>query len=229
MQAWTSGSTFDGNRQVKIADRLKIAFSIICLLPVARLVFLAFTLGLGANPIEKVIHTTGDWALNFLLVTLMITPLCRLTGWSWPAGLRKMSGLFSFLYASLHFMTYVVLDQGLSWSAISDDVIKHKRIAVGFASLLLLVPPVVTSTGSMKRLLGYERWKNLQSTVYAAAVGGVVHYLWLVKRDTRRPFAYAVVLFILFGYRALEYLLKQRKKRRVTLSDGMGMPLDNKQ
>jgi len=220
MQAWTSGSTFDGNLHVKVADRLKIAFCIICLMPASRLVFLAFDMGLGANPIEKVIHTTGDWALNFLLLTLTITPLCNLTGWSWPAKLRKMSGLFGFLYASLHFITYVVLDQGLSWLAISDDVIKHKRIAVGFASLLLLAPPAVTSIDSMKRLLGYERWKNLQSTVYAAAVGGVVHYLWLVKRDTRRPLAYAAVLFILFGYRALAYLLKQRRKRRATLSDG---------
>jgi sulfoxide reductase heme-binding subunit YedZ len=220
MQAWTSGSTFDGNLHVKSADRLKIIFCIICLMPVLGLVLQAFTLGLGANPIEKVIHTTGDWALNFLLLTLAITPLCSLAGWSWPAKLRKISGLFGFLYAGLHFITYVVLDQGLSWSAISDDVIKHNRIAVGFASLLLLVTPAVTSTGSMKRLLGYERWKNLQSTVYAAAVGGVVHYLWLVKRDTRRPLAYAVVLFILLGYRALAYLLKRRKKRRVSLSDG---------
>jgi methionine sulfoxide reductase heme-binding subunit len=189
-------------------------------MPGSELVFLAFTLGLGANPIEKVIHTTGDWALNFLLLTLTITPLCSLTGWSWPAKLRKMSGLFSFLYAGLHFITYVVLDQGLSWTAISDDVIKHKRIAVGFASLLLLAPPAVTSTSRMKRLLKYERWKNLQSTVYAAAVGGAVHYIWLVKRDMRRPLAYAVVLFILFGYRVMAYLLKKRTKRCATLSDG---------
>jgi sulfoxide reductase heme-binding subunit YedZ len=220
MQVWTSGSTFNGNPHVKFADRLKIVFCVICLIPFSRLVFLACTSGLGVNPIEKVIHTTGDWALNFLLLTLSITPLSRLTGWSWPSKLRKISGLFSFLYAGLHFMTYVVLDQGLSWPAISDDVIKHKRIAVGFASLILLIPPAVTSTSSMKRVLGYERWKNLQATVYAAAVGGVVHYLWLVKRDTRRPLTYAIILFILFAYRALAYLLKQRKKRCVTLSDG---------
>ncbi len=204
---------------MKFADRLKTAVCVICLMPVSRLVFLAFTSGLGANPIEKVIHTTGDWALNFLLLALTITPLSRLTGWSWPAKLRKLSGLFSFLYAGLHFITYIVLDQGLSWSAISDDVIKHKRIAVGFASLLLLVLPAVTSTDGMKRLLGYERWKNLQSLVYAAAIGGVVHYLWLVKIDMRRPLAYAAVLFILLGYRAMVYLLKQRKKQCVTFSD----------
>lgn len=219
MQAWTSGSTFDGNLHVMFANSLKIVFCILCLMPVSRLVFLAFTSGLGANPIEKVIHATGDWALNFLLLALTITPLCSLTGWSWPAKLRKISGLFSFLYAGLHFITYIVLDQGLSWSAISDDVIKHKRIAVGFASLLLLVPPAVTSIDSMKRLLGYDKWKNLQSTVYLAAIGGVVHYLWLVKIDTRRPLAYAAVLSILLGYRAVAHLLKQRKRQCITFSD----------
>jgi sulfoxide reductase heme-binding subunit YedZ len=216
MQASTSRSTSNGDPHVKPVDRLKVAFCVICLVPISRLDFLAFTFGLGANPIEKVIHTTGDWALNFLLITLLITPLCSLTGWSWPAKLLKISGLFSFLYAGLHFLTYAVLDQGLSWPAISEDVIKHKRIAVGFVSLLLLVPPAATSDDRMKRLLGHERWKSLQNTVYAAAVGGVLHYLWLVKRDTRRPLAYAAVLLILFGYRALAYLLKQRKKRRVT-------------
>jgi sulfoxide reductase heme-binding subunit YedZ len=198
-------------RRVKSDTRLKIVFGIICLMPVSWLAFLAFTAGLGANPIEKVIHATGDWALNLLLFTLAITPLCRLTGWSWPAGLLKLSGLFSFLYAALHFIAYAVLDQGLSWPAILDDIVRHKRIAVGLASLLLLVPPAVGSIGSVKRRLGYERWRYLQSTVYAAAVGGVVHFLWLVKLDTRRPVAYAAVLSILLGYRVLAYLLKQRK------------------
>ena len=204
---------------MKLADIHKIVFFIICLIPISWLIFLALTMGLGANPIEKLIHTTGDWALNFLLLTLAITPLCRLTGWSWPAKWLKMSGLFSFLYAGLHFIAYVVLDQGLSWLAIRDDVIKHKRIAVGLASLFLLVPPAVTSIDSIKRWLGYERWKHLQNTVYAAAVGGTVHYLWLVKRDTRRPLIYATVLFVLLGYRAVIYLLEKRKKQRTILSD----------
>ncbi len=191
--------------------RHKIVFGILCLMPVSWLVVLAFTVGLGANPVEKIIHTTGDWALNLLLFTLAITPFCRLTGWSWPARLLKLSGLFSFFYAGLHFIAYVVLDQGLFWPAILDDIVRHKRIAVGLASLLLLVPPAVGSIGGVKRRLGDKRWRYLQSTVYAAAVGGVVHYLWLVKLDTRRPLAYAAVLFILLGYRALAYLLKQRK------------------
>ncbi|TFG93170.1 MAG: sulfoxide reductase heme-binding subunit YedZ [Syntrophobacterales bacterium] len=196
---------------MKFDTRLKIVFGIMCLMPVSRLVFLAFTVGLGANPIEKIIHTTGDWALNFLLLTLAITPFCRLTGLSWPAKLLKLSGLFSFFYAGLHFIAYVVLDQGLFWPAIIDDIVRHKRMAVGFASLLLLVPPAVGSIGGVKRRLGYTRWKYLQSTAYAAAAGGVIHYLWLVKLDTRRPLAYAAVLCILLGYRVLAYLLKQRK------------------
>jgi sulfoxide reductase heme-binding subunit YedZ len=182
----------------------------------ARLVFFAFTAGLGANPIEKIIHTTGDWALNFLFLTLALAPLGSLFGWSWPAKLLKIAGLISFLYAGLHFTAYVVFDQGFSWSAISDDVLKHKRITVGFASLFLLLPPALSSIGCIKLRLGYEGWKVLQSTVYAAAAGGVVHYLWLVKRDTRRPLAYAVVLLILLGGRLLATLLQQRKKRRGT-------------
>ena len=136
--------------------RLKLLFSAICLAPVLWLISLAFTSGLGANPVEKIIHTTGDWALNFLILTLTITPLCRLTGWSWPVGLRRTAGLFCFFYAVIHFFIYIILDQGFSWKFIVDDVVKHKRIAVGFASLMFLVPPAVTSMASMARRLGQE-------------------------------------------------------------------------
>lgn len=191
--------------------RLKLLFYAICLIPVLRLISLAFTSGLGANPVEKIIHTTGDWALNFLILTLTITPLCRLTGWSWPAGLRRTSGLFCFFYAVIHFFTYIILDQGLSWEFIVADVVEHKRISVGFASLMFLIPPAVTSTDGMIRRLGWKRWKTIQSTVYGAAVCGVVHYLWLVKRDMRRPLIYAAVLAILLGYRLVAHALKQRK------------------
>jgi len=215
MLALISGNISDRNRHVVFLNRFKAAFCILCLTPVLWLGFLSLTSGLGPNPIEKVLHTTGDWTLNFLLFTLTITPLCRLTGWSWPASLRKISGLFSFFYATLHFMTYVAIDQGFDWAAIMDDIIQHQRIAVGFASLFLLIPSAVTSIDGMKRRLGYERWKKLPFTVYAAAVGGVVHYLWLVKRDTRRPLVYAVVLLILLGYRVVVYFVKQRKAEPV--------------
>jgi sulfoxide reductase heme-binding subunit YedZ len=192
---------------VRSPGPLKLLFYAICFAPVLWLISLAFTSGLGANPVEKIIHTTGDWALNFLILTLTITPLCRLTGWSWPVGLRRTAGLFCFFYAVVHFCIYIILDQGFSWEFIMDDVVKHKRIAVGFASLMFLVPPAVTSMAGMARRLGRKRWRIMQSTVYGAAVCGVVHYVWLVKRDMRRPLIYAAVLAVLLGYRLAAYTL----------------------
>jgi methionine sulfoxide reductase heme-binding subunit len=196
---------------VKSPGRLKLLFYAICFIPFLWLTFLAFTSGLGANPVEKILHTTGDWTLNLLMLTLTITPLCRLTGWSWPAGLRRATGLFCFFYAIIHFFTYIILDQGLSWGFIVADVVKYKRIAVGFASLMLLVPPAVTSTAGMVRRMGRKRWKAVQSTVYGAAVCGVAHYLWLVKRDMRRPLIYAAILAALLGYRMFVYVLVKRR------------------
>jgi sulfoxide reductase heme-binding subunit YedZ len=177
------------------------------------LIFLAFTSGLGANPVEKVIHITGDWALNFMILTLTITPLCRITGWSWPAGLRRATGLFCFFYAVLHLLIYIVLDQGLSWELIVADIVKHKRIAAGFAGLVLLLPPAVTSTAGMVRRLGRKRWKLIQSTVYVAAICSVVHYLWLVKKDISRPLIYTAVLAVLLGYRLFVYALEKTGNR----------------
>lgn len=198
---------------MQLSVRLKLLFYGIFLIPFLWLMFLVFTSGLGANPVEKVIHTTGDWALNFMMLTLTITPLCRITGWSWPAGLRRTAGLFCFFYAIIHFFTYIILDQGLSWEFIAADVVKYKRIAVGFASLLLLIPAAVTSTAGMVRRLGQKRWKTIQSTVYAAAVCSVVHYLWLVKIDMIRPLIYAAVLAVLLGYRLFVYVLEKTANR----------------
>jgi sulfoxide reductase heme-binding subunit YedZ len=194
---------------------LKSLFCLLCLAPALHLLLLAFTSGLGANPIEKILHTTGDWSLNFLCLTLAISPLCRFTGWSWPAPLRIWSGLFGFLYAGLHFLTYAVLDQGLSWPAIGEDILKRRHIAVGLASLLLLGLPAAASIRQVKRLLGSAGRRCMQYPVYAAAVGGVVHYLWLGKIITRRPLVYAAVVCLLLGYRVVASLLRQRRRRRI--------------
>lgn len=182
---------------------VKTAIFIISLIPLAWLILQAFTTGLGANPVEKVIHRTGDWALNFLMITLSITPLRHLFGWTWLTRLRRMMGLFSFFYASLHFITYLGIEQALSWKAIVDDVTKHKRIIVGFVSFILLIPLAITSTNRMIKRLGIKRWQSLHRLVYLAAVGGVTHYLWLVKRDMRTPLIYAGVLVVLLGYRVV--------------------------
>ena len=181
-----------------------------CLAPLGWLLWQAFSEGLGANPIEKVIRRTGDWTLIFLLITLGISPLRHLTGWNRPNGLRRMMGLYAFFYACLHFMTYVGIDQFFSWESIVEDVMNHKRIAVGFASFILLIPLAMTSSDRMIRRLGVKRWRALHQLVYLAAVGGVIHYLWLVKKDRQTPLIYAGVLAVLLGYRVMAWWYGKR-------------------
>ncbi len=172
-----------------------------CLIPLGMLVWRAFTGDLSANPIEFITHRTGDWTLRFLLIALAVTPARRLFGWSWAAGFRRMFGLFAFFYAVLHFSTYLVLDFFFAFDLILDDIVERRYVTAGFAGFLMLVPLALTSTNAMIRRLGGERWRRLHRLAYAAAVAGVVHYLWLVKIDVRPPLAYAAVLALLLGVR----------------------------
>jgi sulfoxide reductase heme-binding subunit YedZ len=153
---------------------------------------------LTANPIEYITHATGDWTLRFLLITLAITPLRRLTGWNEVIRVRRLIGLTAFWYALLHFVSYIVFDQMLSLPDIAEDVGKHPWVLVGFASFLVLIPLAVTSTAGWVRRLGGKRWNRLHRLIYPAAVGGVLHYLWLVKKDVRDPLWFAAVLGVLF-------------------------------
>jgi sulfoxide reductase heme-binding subunit YedZ len=180
---------------------VKILLFFACLIPLARLLWLGFDDGLGANPIEFITRSSGTWTLTFLLITLAITPLRRLSGWQWPIRLRRMLGLFAFFYASLHFTTYLWLDQFFDLGAIYQDIFKRPFITVGFASFLLLIPLALTSTQAMMRRLGGRNWQRLHRLVYLIAVGGVVHYWWLVKKDVTQPTIYAAVLALLLGYR----------------------------
>jgi sulfoxide reductase heme-binding subunit YedZ len=179
----------------------KAALFALCLVPLARLVFFAFTDRLGANPIEFVLRSLGTWTLTLLLVTLSITPLRRLTSWNSLIRVRRMLGLFAFFYACLHFLTYAGVDQSFDLSAILADVVKHPYITVGFACFVLLIPLAATSTNAMQRRLGGKRWQQLHRLVYLIAVGGVVHYLWLVKKDITQPVLYGLVLAVLLGIR----------------------------
>lgn len=179
----------------------KAALFTLCLLPLARLVFFAFTDRLGANPIEFVLRSLGTWTLTLLLVTLSITPLRRLTGWNSLIRVRRMLGLFAFFYVCLHFLTYAGVDQSFDLNAIVADVIKRPYITVGFTCFVLLIPLAVTSTNAMQRRLGGKRWQQLHRLVYLIAVGGVVHYLWLVKKDITQPVLYGLVLALLLGMR----------------------------
>jgi len=178
----------------------KVVLFAACLAPCGLLVWDAVSGSLGPNPVEALLHGTGDWALRLLLVTLAMTPLRRLTGQVWPIRLRRMLGLFAFFYVALHLTVYLWLDRELAWSTIVDDVIKRPYISVGFAAFLMLIPLALTSTRGWMRRLG-RRWTQLHRAVYVIAVLGVVHYLWLVKADLREPLIYASVLTILLAFR----------------------------
>lgn len=173
----------------------------LCLVPAARLVWLGLNDGLGANPIEFVIRSLGTWTLVLLLATLAVTPLRRLTGFNALVRVRRLLGLFAFFYAGLHFLAYVGLDQFFDVRQILADIIERPYITVGFTSFVLLVPLAVTSTRAMQRRLGGHRWQRLHRLVYAVGVGGVLHYLWLVKKDITEPVLYALVLVLLLGAR----------------------------
>lgn len=188
---------------------------IFSLFPLLWLILQALTAGLGANPVEKILHHMGDWALNFLMITLAVSPFQRLTGLTWPLQLRRIIGLFSFFYATLHFITYVAIDQFFAWDAIIGDVIKHKRIIVGFASYILLVLLAITSTNRMVQRMGFKQWQAMHRLVYAAAIGGVIHFLWLVKIDIRRPLIYAGILVLLLGFRAVDRLKRDRNSKEI--------------
>jgi sulfoxide reductase heme-binding subunit YedZ len=171
-----------------------------CLLPFAWLLLGALTGDLGANPVERVTDVTGEWGLRLLLLTLAVTPLRQLTGWTWLQRFRRMLGLFAFFYVSLHFLTWIWLDQELSTARIVEDIAKRPYVTVGFTAWLLLVPLALTSTRGMMRRLG-RRWKSLHRLVYASAALGVLHYLWLVKADLLEPLLYALALALLLALR----------------------------
>ena len=172
-----------------------------CLLPGGLLVWDGMTGGLGANPIEAITHTTGDWTLRFLLVTLAVTPLRWMTGWNPIVRHRRMLGLFAFFYGSLHFLAYAVLDHFFALDSMLEDVVTRRYVTAGFVGFVLMIPLAVTSTQAMIRRLGGRRWRVLHRFVYASAIAGVVHYLWLVKIDVRPPLIYALILSLLLAAR----------------------------
>lgn len=185
----------------------KVLLFVACLVPLARLAWRGLHEGLGANPIEVITHETGDWTLIFLLITLSVTPLRRLTRQPELIRFRRMLGLFAFFYATLHFFTYVWLDQFLDWDAIVKDVYKRPFITAGFTAFVLLLPLAATSTRKWITRLGGRRWQWLHRLIYLAAIAGVVHFLWLVKKDISRPLTYGAVLAVLLAYRLVVWLL----------------------
>jgi len=192
-----------------------------CLVPCALLLQGAVADNLGANPLDRVTDVTGEWGLRFLLLTLAVTPLRRITGWAAVQRFRRMLGLFAFFYVSLHLLTWVWLDQGLVWANIVADIAKRPFVTVGFLAWLLLVPLAVTSTRGMMRRLG-RRWQRLHRLVYAIAALGVLHYLWLVKADLLEPLLYGLALVCLIALRwpPLIRQLQRSRDRSVNAESG---------
>jgi len=184
-----------------------------CLAPVFVLGWQGFHAGLGPNPIEKITHATGDWTLRFLLITLSITPLRKITRQYWLINFRRMLGLFAFFYGFLHLMTYVWLDKFFDVHEMLHDIAKRKFITAGMTAFTLMIPLALTSTRWSIRKLGGKRWQALHRLIYLSAAAGVIHYIWLVKADLRKPLVYASILGILLLYRVVAWLMPRWTSR----------------
>jgi len=188
------------------------------LVPLAALLARAARGTLGANPIAEALNELGLTALVLLVASLACTPAREVLGWTWAIGLRRMLGLFAFFYASLHFSTYIGLDQGLRLAAVFADVTKRKFIFFGFAAFVLLAPLAATSTAASVQRLGFVRWKRLHRLAYAAAILGVIHFFLRVKKDVSEPAVYAAVLALLFAARVYVGLRDRRPRAPMATS-----------
>ncbi len=188
---------------VEWVRQLKRALFVSALLPLLINVWLAAQDKLGANPIESLTRSSGDWTLYFLILTLAITPLRRLSGQHWLQAMRRMLGLFVFFYACLHFTTFIWFDHFFDLSEIGRDVWKRPFITVGFAALLLLIPLAVTSTNAMQRRLG-RRWSQLHRLVYGVALLALLHFWWMRagKQNFAEPILMGAIIIILLAARA---------------------------
>ncbi len=190
------------------------------LVPIAWLLcggFGLFGQSLGPDPIKFTLHAIGKTALNFLMLTLLVTPVRHLAGWPHVVRIRRMLGLFAFFYALLHFAIYLGLDQEFDFGGLAKDIAKRPYITIGFLALVLLIPLAVTSTNRMMRRLG-KRWQTLHRLVYVIAILGVWHYYWQVKRDVREPLVYAAILAVLLGYRVVRRMRARRLAQRAPTS-----------
>jgi sulfoxide reductase heme-binding subunit YedZ len=203
----------------------------VALLPAAFMAWAALNGRLGADPLKEITHETGDWTLRFIIITIAISPVRRLSGWNSLIRFRRLSGLFAFFYGTLHFLIYVIADRfaGLEfrdgiWAlstarelarSIWDDIYKRPYITVGFTGFVAMIPLAVTSTAAWIRRLGGRNWNRLHRLVYLTAVAGVVHYWWLVKADIRHPAVYAALVALLLGFRLVQSVRRARVQRQL--------------
>jgi len=201
----------------KFVRLLKLLVFALCLGPAFVLTWKGFHGRLGANPIDVITRTTGRWTLNFLLITLAVTPVRRITTMAWLIRFRRMLGLFAFFYGSLHLMTYVWLDKFFDVHEMLHDIAKRRFITAGMTAWSLMLPLALTSTTGWIRRLGGKRWQKLHRLIYFSAAAGVVHFIWLVKADLRRPLTYGAVLAILLAYRLIAWLVTRLRTRRAAV------------
>jgi sulfoxide reductase heme-binding subunit YedZ len=199
------------SKQFKI---IKAGLFLLACVPFVRLIIFAYLDQLGANPLEAITRNTGDWTLYMLCITLSITPLRRLSGWNWLLAMRRMLGLFTFFYASLHFLAFYWFDHFFDVQAMLIDVLKRPFIAMGFATFLLLLPLAVTSTNRMMRRLG-KRWKTLHQLIYLIILTGLVHFWWMRagKQNFAQPLLITVITVVLLGSRLVTWWQNKKKLR----------------
>jgi len=181
---------------------LKVVLFVLALVPFARLVWMTAT-GQFVEPLEAITRGTGDWVLYFLCITLAVTPLRRLTGWNWLVKLRRMTGLYAFFYAFMHFLAFLWFDHFFDLQAMWKDVLKRPFITVGFIAFVLLVPLAVTSTNGMIRRLGGKRWQWLHRLIYLIAPLGILHFWWMKagKHNFTQPIIFGVIVALLLASR----------------------------
>jgi methionine sulfoxide reductase heme-binding subunit len=206
----------------KLVRLLRLLVLVLCLGPAFVLTWKGFHNLLGANPIDVITRTTGRWTLNFLLITLTVTPLRRITSMAWLIRFRRMVGLFAFFYGCLHLMTYVWLDKFFDVHAMLHDIAKRRFITAGLTAWTLMLPLALTSTAGSIRRLGGKRWRILHRLIYFSAAAGVVHFIWLVKADLRRPLTYAAILAALLTFRLLVWLRARVRAHSLDVREPVG-------
>lgn len=201
---------------------VKAVLFFLCLLPLARLIWAAATGDFGPNPVEFVQRWTGTWTFNLLLATLCVTPLRVISGVHWLGRLRRMLGLFTFLYATLHFLSFIGFDHAFDIDTIARDIFKRPFVTVGFVAFALLVPLAATSNQWSIRRLGGRRWQDLHRSVYLVGILAAIHYFWLVKATALMwPLAYSVILALLLAWRVRE---RRRKSSPLPPGPRFGQP-----
>jgi len=199
---------------------IKLLILVNGLVPLALLIWDQSRHQLGANPQNFLILTTGMMTLIFLMLTMAVTPLRKITGWNWLIQFRRMLGLYAFFYGCLHFLCFFSLDRGFSVASTLTEMVKRKYLIVGGTALLAMAPLALTSTNAMIKRLGGKRWRALHRLAYVAAIAGIIHYYMQVKADVRQPLVFAAVLAVLLGYRLAVYRRRSKAAPAPTATGG---------